>query len=582
MYAYLFEAKSIQSYLFQSGKLRDVIGASERLDRLIDSDSSSVLSQVLDTLQRPHDLLAETHEHDAIHFMRCKGGAFYSYSQSKESLEQLRSLWTLTISQLFPSLSYTDALCEGDSLANVMDNAHETLAISRNNPSIAFPNAPAIGEHYPRSGEQSVPSSSYALKGGATMNDEQLDLDTEHHRQAYALFDMRGEAALQDKYTPLAHKGTLNYPLHFESDCEKGGTLFPFDLGHNDYEPQHNDMALIHIDGNGLGLLLIALKKALENKSDTEYCTAFRQFSESLNRATEIAAQHATEALYQDAKMANSDIMPMRPIVLGGDDVTLFCHARFALQYAQLFCQAFKETSKKELASIYKSYLSNSDLEPYLTASGGILYHKSHHPFMHCHHLVEALCAKAKVLTKSVNGQDSSKVGPAALAMYRLSNATHSSIDDLIDHTKTYTLPINGQHSTLQLAHSSFFVEEQHNQITLSQTISNLIQFVGFCEQKHSPINMAKWRQIVSHISLNDMDEANRMYHRALDLCDNPNAKQQLIQHLDAFKPSDANLVDGMWYWDNGTQFSSIIEDALLVHHFLPKENEQTHQKESV
>lgn len=58
MFTYLFEAKSIQSYLFRSGKLKDVISASERLDRLIDNHPTSVLAHVIEQCGLESDLLA--------------------------------------------------------------------------------------------------------------------------------------------------------------------------------------------------------------------------------------------------------------------------------------------------------------------------------------------------------------------------------------------------------------------------------------------------------------------------------------------------------------------------------------------
>ena len=57
-------------------------------------------------------LQIETPDSEVIHFLRCKGGAFYAYSQSEKPLLKLRSLWTITVQQLFPSLEFTDALVQ--------------------------------------------------------------------------------------------------------------------------------------------------------------------------------------------------------------------------------------------------------------------------------------------------------------------------------------------------------------------------------------------------------------------------------------------------------------------------------------
>lgn len=189
VYTYLFEAKGIQGYLFRSGKLKDLVAASERLDRLIDDHDHSVLAQVLCNAGLSHDLLDPGLAADAveIHFTRCKGGAFYCYANSRTPLLRLRQLWTLTLQQLFPSLEFADALCAGETLAEAMSQGHPLLAASRNAPTFKFPVATAICDHYSRTGLAAVPLSVQASRAvhQDDLADQRLDLDTEHHRQAY-------------------------------------------------------------------------------------------------------------------------------------------------------------------------------------------------------------------------------------------------------------------------------------------------------------------------------------------------------------------------------------------------------------
>ena len=75
---YLFEAKSIQSYLGRSGRLKNVVDVSDSLSNLIDVKEDSKLGQVMNTagLLDKSDL-ADTGKKDAlIHFTRAKGGSF--------------------------------------------------------------------------------------------------------------------------------------------------------------------------------------------------------------------------------------------------------------------------------------------------------------------------------------------------------------------------------------------------------------------------------------------------------------------------------------------------------------------------
>nr|MBL0687984.1 hypothetical protein [Pseudoalteromonas sp.] len=184
VYLYLFEAKSIQSYLFKSGKLKDVIAASERLDLLIDDSPNSTLNQILIAADLSSDLLDANSTSADIHFIRCKGGAFYCYSQNKAVLLALRSTWTLTLPQLFPSLEFVDALVSGSNLQNALTLGHSKLAADRNTPKIKFPIASTINNRYGRTGKAAIPLSKMAKRAASeTVN---LDLDTDLHRQAYS------------------------------------------------------------------------------------------------------------------------------------------------------------------------------------------------------------------------------------------------------------------------------------------------------------------------------------------------------------------------------------------------------------
>ena len=594
-YCYLFEAKSIQDYLFQSNKLKDVIAASERLDRLIDSTKYSVLDQVLKAAELESDLLnRDVNTEHTIHFLRCKGGAFYAYCQQQQPLVNLRSAWTLTLSQLFPSLVYTDALSEAKRLTDAMSVGLARLNTDRNSPKRALAYATTIMERYSRTGSALVPLNTYSSKAvhneAELQKDKTVDLDTEQHRQAYQLFSMRDNAALQDRFTPTDLKGVIQYPIDLENQFPYAGKKS--DLNRQEQEAL-KDMALIHIDGNGLGILLRKLKEALHDKSDEIYCQTFRQFSEALNEATVAAAKDATQYLYDFiVESGQADVgkvvLPMRPIVLGGDDVTLLCRADLALTYSERFCLAFKHHSSQALASLFEQHLTGSGLKPYLTASGGVLFHKASHPFMHSLHLVEALCSTAKDLTKSVYGTQSNKVGPAALAIYRVSNATQSNFDDLLAQAQTYHV----EAGSICLGQSSYFVSMNKNDIAeiasdkahsvdaqeqvplmVTRSLADLrLLFEASHDKQKAPMLISKWRQIATLLSQHNQVEAERMYHRSMDLCTDTVIKDHYLDLMRALMPKTAH--DHKWIWSVDDKHSDVqqtfINDLLMFSHFSP------------
>ncbi|MFA0465418.1 hypothetical protein AB4524_00770 [Vibrio breoganii] len=577
MHTYLFEAKSIQSYLFSSGKLKDVISASERLDRLIDSNSSSTLHKVLQAANLKHDLLVQdsvADSDDKIHFLRCKGGAFYAYCVMEKPLQSLRSLWTLTISQMFPSMEYADALTQSDTLSDAIDLGHQQLAQSRNAPLVNLPIAKAPHARYSRSGKVATPVSKLAQRAQHHQEDEYLDLDTELHRQAYQALEMRDNAALQDRFTPDELKGRISYPIDFENQFPYMGDSQSLSRQQQD---AIKDMALLHIDGNGLGLILMTLKESLQGKGAKEYSQVFRSFSDALNQATVEAAKYATHQLYMQYEAERSTTsatitLPMRPIVLGGDDITLFCRADLALDYAKTFCREFEKRSLAHLKPLFATHLKGASISPFLTASGGILFHKASHPFMHSHHLVEALCAKAKHLTKSSVASD--EVGPAALAIYRVSNATQSNIEDLLAQATSFELS-NGK--TIQTAYSAYLVDEAKQGQGAQLNFNHLDEIVRLSNLTHAPVSMNRWRQMATELSAGDIDEAKRIFYRGLELC---HTLQQKNEFKTALAACSINNNEGDWYWSegNGSTLNSVLHDLLIIDHYSVQSSTQSVQ----
>jgi hypothetical protein len=575
MFSYLFEAKSIQSYLFGSGKLKDVIAASERLDRLIDSSTTSTLFQVLASANITNDLLAPSPHvtvTDSVYFLRCKGGAFYAYSLNAEPLQKLRSLWTLTLTQLFPSLVYTDALSEANTLSEAMALGHNMLAANRNAPQIQLPTAKTIIQRYQRTGRAAVPVSSDANKATHHDDSDELDLDTEHHRQAYQILAMRDSAALQDKFTPLKLKGNICYPINFDEQFEFEAVNVNLTRTGKDAV---KDMALIHIDGNGIGLILLALKSTLQHEEHDTYRQGFRAFSDAISKATIAAAQTATANLYErivaEGSVKNNKgkiQLPMRPIVLGGDDITLFCRADLALKYAQLFCNEFKKESELVLSPLFKTYFKKSSLQPYLTASGGVLYHKASHPFTHSHQLVEALCDKAKVLTKSVY-PEKQQVGPAALAIYRASNASQNNINNLIEQTLT----VKTTDVKLTIGQLAYFTEAENSlSAFINQRNFRLLEkIIALSSQDSTPVSLSKWRQMATHIAMGDISEANRIFYRSQDLYHDKLKVKELDTLLSQIQQGDSK---DPWYWqtnnENPNELTSFINDLLVLSHYQP------------
>ncbi|MDH5731838.1 MAG: hypothetical protein OEZ58_22880, partial [Gammaproteobacteria bacterium] len=117
IWAYLFEAKSIQSYIFESGKLKDVIGGSELVEALV--------HQHLDTALNSIDEQGKA----GLRFVRRAGGAFTLLSDERSDIEDLQSLWSILVPSLAPGLEFIHVMGEGEDDLSAVEDGQKKLQI---------------------------------------------------------------------------------------------------------------------------------------------------------------------------------------------------------------------------------------------------------------------------------------------------------------------------------------------------------------------------------------------------------------------------------------------------------------------
>lgn len=154
-------------------------------------------------------------------------------------------------------------------------------------------------------------------------------------------------------------------------------------------------IAIVHIDGNSMGKRFQEYGGKDESgntRSNRDYITAMRELSKSVEEAGKASLRKITQDLInampklQEELDLNKGILPFRPLVYGGDDVTFVCDGRLGLELAALYLQEFE---KQPVA----------DEKP-LTACAGVSIVKVHYPFARAYELSEALCKQAKKFAK--------------------------------------------------------------------------------------------------------------------------------------------------------------------------------------
>jgi hypothetical protein len=177
-------------------------------------------------------------------------------------------------------------------------------------------------------------------------------------------------------------------------------------------------LGIVHIDGNGVGAAISAwLRRSLQVGIDDATVRAqYRAWSLALTRLGErvlrravdrIAAAVVTDgdrtvmrgvpdalgfALSRDDGVVS---LPIRPLLLGGDDLTFVCDGRIALDVT---VAALSEFTRHLIP-----HLGDDGGERVITACAGVALVKAHAPFHRSYELSEALCASAKAARSEAN-----------------------------------------------------------------------------------------------------------------------------------------------------------------------------------
>jgi hypothetical protein len=175
---------------------------------------------------------------------------------------------------------------------------------------------------------------------------------------------------------------------------KKNNPLFPF---------LDNDqrVAIIHADLSGLGEMF----RAVTRPAPTASIGNARQVVVAIEEAVEAAAQRATERVLlrdgvpqrwprDDSEDVEQWIVPARPVVLGGDDITILVRADVAMPFAKALLEAIEIKTKEAFAMFPEGV--RADLPAYLSACAGIAVVKAGQPFLMANALAESLCSFAK------------------------------------------------------------------------------------------------------------------------------------------------------------------------------------------
>lgn len=203
-----------------------------------------------------------------------------------------------------------------------------------------------------------------------------------------------------------------------QSDPDASSTASP-DTDSGDYTFL-SKVAVIHIDGNGVGGIMKELNSSKDRVApgvfkaevgcDRDDPDALRRFLLAVNKRLQNAVEHAFAAAWaridelsrhdDDRAGRRHTAIPVVPVILGGDDVTVITSGDYALPFAAAYLRYYEEATGNDPILCYLTPPEGQDTGP-MTAAAGVAIVKRNFPFHIAYELAEKLVNRAKKVGKT-------------------------------------------------------------------------------------------------------------------------------------------------------------------------------------
>ena len=175
-------------------------------------------------------------------------------------------------------------------------------------------------------------------------------------------------------------------------------------------------VAVIHIDGNGVGAVMRRLGETMGRVDEADFsravgCSrgdadALRRFILTVNDHLDRAVTRAFAEAWADvAKWAETDaakrelvVVPVVPVILGGDDVTVFTSGDYALPFAAAYLERYERATESD---VLLRHLGREKGTGPMTAAAGVAVVRRDFPFHVAYNLAERLVGEAKKVGKA-------------------------------------------------------------------------------------------------------------------------------------------------------------------------------------
>ena len=197
-----------------------------------------------------------------------------------------------------------------------------------------------------------------------------------------------------------------------------------------------SSVGVVHIDGNGVGAIMRDLGVAHRHAKDAGVITTpsddLQSFIMTVNKHLDNVVKDAIALSWHEIQeLTPKTTVPIVPVLVGGDDVTVYTDGRYAIPFAEAYIRHYEElTEKDELLKQLAVVAGAKEAGP-LTASAGVAIVGRNFPFHIAYDLAEELVSRGKKL-----GKKPGTVPCSTINFHVLRDATVLDPDDTLDEYK--------------------------------------------------------------------------------------------------------------------------------------------------
>lgn len=366
--AVLIEVVSIQQYVYSSNRLKENIGSSNVINNIYKNSLKKSLQKVLKHNldlatweDKPENIFINESNTDFEVGYIGGGNAFLLFKDKLKANDFIKE-WTRSLLIEAPSLSTAFALSNFnlDDFSMEFKKLHRKLQKNKN-------------KYFPQT---------FLPKHAITADCPYSGLSADISEDA----EGKGSYISSSSYAKYQH---LNED-EAKRDAEKisiGRFTITTNIDNLGQTKGENHIAIVHIDGNSMAEQFKSCQGLLEIRKLSKcvkdiMLNVYKEFLDFVINQMDFFKKE--ENGFEIKQQENKDILPFRPILIAGDDITFITDGRLGLPFAEKYLELI---SKKSILNGKKK----------ISACAGVAITKTKYPFFRGYTLAEELCQNAKI-----------------------------------------------------------------------------------------------------------------------------------------------------------------------------------------